>query len=105
MLFGKRSNSYIIQRNRLLAEAKVWRKATITERLVGDTQVRLKRKTLKTAASITIAAWLDKIHELRRRIQCGKTESIVMSMTDSDTLREADEHFKRKINAARQLTL
>ena len=28
-----------------------------------------------------------------------------MSMTNSETLREADEQFKRKINAARGLTL
>ena len=63
-LFGERSNSYLIQRRRLLAEAKVWRTATLTERLVGDVNIRMKKKTLKTAASITIATWLDEIHEL-----------------------------------------
>ena len=75
------------------------------ERLVGDTHVRLKKKTLKMAASITIATWLDEIHELRRGIQRGKTESIIMGMVDPVTLREADKQFKRNINAARGLTL
>ena len=75
------------------------------ERLVGDTNIRMKKKTLKTAASITIATWLDEIHELRRRIKRGKTESIIMGMADPETLRKADEQFKRKINAARGLTL
>ena len=65
----------------------------------------MKKKTLKTAASITIATWLDEILALRRKIQCGKTASIVMGMTDAETLCEADEQFKRKINAARGLTL
>ena len=65
----------------------------------------MKKKTLKTAASITIATWLDEIDELQRRMQHGKTESIVMSMTNTETLREADKQFKRKIYAARGLTL
>ena len=33
------------------------------ERLVGDTNIRMKKKTLKTAASIAIATWLDEIHK------------------------------------------
>ena len=83
----------------------MWRKATLTEQLVGDANIRMKKKTLKTAASINIATWLDEIHELRRRMQCGKTVSLVMSMTNSETLREANKQFKRKINAVRGLTL
>ena len=79
-----------------VAEAKVWRKATTLECLVRDTHVRLKKKMLKTAASITIATWLDEIHELRRKIQRRQTESIIMSMTDPEELREADEQFKQK---------
>ena len=75
------------------------------ERLVGDANIRMKKKTLKTAASITIATWLDEIHELRRRIKRGKTENIIMIMADPETLREADEQFKQKINAARGLIL
>ena len=35
-LFDEKTNSYAIKRKRLLAEAKVWRKATVVERLVGD---------------------------------------------------------------------
>ena len=34
-----------------------------------------------------------------------ETESIVMIMTNTETLREADEQFKRKISAAQELTL
>ena len=83
----------------------MWRKAAITEQLVGDVNIRMKKKTLKTAASITIATWLEEIHELRQRIQCGKTTSIAMGMTNPETLGEADEQFKRKINATQGLTL
>ena len=79
----------------------MWRKATLTERLVGDVNIQMKKKTLKTAVSITIATWLDEIHELRRRMQRGKTASLVMSMTAPETLRKADKQFKRKINAAK----
>ena len=50
-----KTNIYAIQLKRLLAEAKMWRKATIMERLVGDTNIRMKKKTLTTTASITIA--------------------------------------------------
>ena len=75
------------------------------ERLVGDVNIRMKKKNLKTAASMTIATWLDEIYELRRRTQRGKTESIVVSMTNTETLREADKQFKRKIYAARGLTI
>ena len=71
-LFGDKTNSYAIQRKRLLVEAKVWRKAMMMERLVGDANIQLKKKTLKTAASITIATWLDEIHDLRRKIKAGK---------------------------------
>ena len=62
----------------MLAEAKVRRKATMMERLVGDAHIRMKKKTLKTAASITIATWLDELHGLRKKIKYGKTESIIM---------------------------
>ena len=83
----------------------MWRQATLTERLVGDTHIRMKKKILKTAASITIATWLDEIHDLRRRIKCGKTESIIMGMANPEELRKADKQFKQKIYAARGLTL
>ena len=69
---------------------------------IGDTNIRMKKKTLKTAASITIATWLDEIHELRRKI---KRESIVMICADPEKLREPDEQFKRKIKASRSMTL
>ena len=75
------------------------------KQMVGDAHIRMKKKTLKTAASITIATWLDEIHDLRRIIKCGQTESIIMSCADPEKLHKADEQFKRKINAARGLTL
>ena len=65
----------------------------------------MKKKTLKKAASITIATWLDEIHDLQRKIKCGQTESIIMSRSDPEKLHEADKQFKRKINAARGMTL
>ena len=65
----------------------------------------MKKKTLKTAASTTIATWLDEIHDLRRRIKRGQTESLIMGYADQEKLHEADEQFKRKINAARGMTL
>ena len=104
-LFGEKTNRYAIQRSRLLAEAKVWRKATMMERLVGDTHIQMKKKTLKTAASITIAAWLDELHGLKKKIKCGKTESIIMGMADPEDLQKADVQFKQKIYAARGMTL
>ena len=70
-----------------------------------NAHIRLKKKTLKTAASITIATWLDEIHDLRRKIKCGQTESIIMNCADREKLHEADKQFKRKINAARGMTL
>ena len=39
----------------------------------------MKKKTLKTAASITISTWLDELHELRRKILSRKITSIIMS--------------------------
>ena len=64
VLFDKKKNSYAIKRKRLLVEAKVWRTVTMMERLVGDAHIRMKKKTLKMAASITIATWLDELHDL-----------------------------------------
>ena len=74
------------------------------ERLVGDVNIRMNKKTLKTAALITIATWLDETNALRRRMQRGKTASTVMIMTDPETLCETDKQFRRKIYAARGLT-
>ena len=65
----------------------------------------MKKKTLKTAASITIATWLDEIHDLRRKIKRGQKESTIMSCADPEGPREADIQFKRKINAARGMSL
>ena len=65
----------------------------------------MKKKTLKTAASITIATWLDELHGLRRNIKCGKTESIIMSCADPEDLHEADEQFQQKAYAAQGMML
>ena len=75
------------------------------ERLVGDAHIRMKKKTLKTAASITIATWLDELHEVIRKIKCGKTASIILICATPEELREADVQFKIKIYAARGTTL
>ena len=75
------------------------------ERLVGDAHIRMKKKTLKTAASITIATWLDELHGLRRKIKCMKATSIILSRATPEELQEADGQFKRKINAAQGMTL
>ena len=88
-----------------MAEATVWRTATRTERLVGDVEIKLRNKTLKTTASTLIATWLAELHDLQRRIQRRKQESILMTFTDPEALREADTKFKRKINRARGLTI
>ena len=90
----------------MLAEAKVWRAVTMMmEGLVGDAHIQMKRKILKTAASITIATWLDELHDLKGKITSRKTASIILSCTTSEGLREADVQFKQKINAARGTTL
>jgi hypothetical protein len=104
-LFGARNSRYLIQRRRLMAEATVWRTATRTERLVGEVEIKLRNKTLKTTASTLIATWLAEWHDLRRRIQRRKQESILMTFTDPEALREADNEFKRQINIARGLSL
>ena len=75
------------------------------EQRIGNDHVQMKKKTLKTAASITIATWCDEIHELRRKLKHGQKESIIMGMADPEELRKADEQFKRKINAAHGLSL
>ena len=59
--------------------------------------VPVKKKTLKTAASITIATWLDELHDLRRKILCRKTTNIIMSSATPEKLQEAVVQFKRKI--------
>ena len=84
-----------------MAEAKVWRTATMIERLIGDDHIRMKKKTLKTAGSITIATWLDELHDLRRKILRKKTTNIIMISTTPEEPQEADIQFKRKINTAR----
>ena len=63
-LFGEKKNSYAITRKRLLAEAKVWRTASIRERLVGDAHIKMKKKMLKTASSITILLLLFKVNTI-----------------------------------------
>ena len=73
-LFGEKQSSYAIMRKRLLAGAKVWRTAIMMERLVGDAHIRMKKKTLKTAASITIATWLDELHDVCRKKSAGKQQ-------------------------------
>ena len=88
-----------------MAEATVWRTATRTERLVGEVEIKLRNKTLKTTASTLIATWLAELHDLRRRLQNRKQGSILMALTDPEVLREADTEFKRKINRARGLTI
>ena len=75
------------------------------ERLVGDTNIRMKKKTMKTASSITIATWLDEIHDLRRNIKRGQKESIIMSCADPEKLRKAGEQFKQNINTGRGMAL
>ena len=62
-------------------------------------------ETLKTAASVTIATWLDELRDLRRKIKCGKTASKILSCATPEKLQEADVQFERKINAARGTTL
>ena len=74
-----------------MAEAQVWRNATNTERLVGDIAINKRRKTLKTAASILIATWLDKLMAQRRQIQRRQQENIIMNWTDPEELRDADK--------------
>ena len=81
----------------------VRRKATMMEQLVGDAHVRMRKKTLKTAASITIATWLDELHDLRQKIKHGQTESIIMGHANAEDLLKASVQFKRKINAARSI--
>ena len=88
-----------------MAEAKVWRTATRNEQLVGYVEIKMRSKTLKTTASTLIATWLDELKTQRQRIQRGKQESILMTFTDPEALREADAEFKRKINIARGLSL
>ena len=88
-----------------MAEATVWRTATRTERLVGDVEIKLRSKTLKTTASTLIATWLEELNDQRRRIQRRKQESLIVTFGDQETLREADNEFKRKINRARGLTI
>ena len=77
-----------------MAEASVWRTATRTERLVGEVEIKLRNKTLKTTASTLIATWLAELQELRQRIKRRKQESILINFTDPEALREADTEFK-----------
>ena len=65
----------------------MWRTATMIERLIGDAHIRMKKKKLKTAASITIATWLDELHDLRRKILNRKTTSIIGNCATSEEFR------------------
>ena len=96
-LFGEKKNRYAITRKILLVEAKVWRTAMMRERLVGDAHIRMKKNTLKTASSITIATWLDELHDLRRKIKRRNSTNIIRSYATSEELLEADEQFKQNI--------
>ena len=73
--------------------------------IIGDAHIRMKKKTLKTAASITIATWLDEMHKLRRNIKHRQTTNIIVSCATPEELQEADVQFKIKINAARGTAL
>jgi len=84
-----------------MAEAQVWRNATNTERLVGDIVINMRRKTLKTAASILIATWLDELMAQQQQIQRRQQENIIMNWTNPEELHDADERFKQKLNRAR----
>ena len=66
-LYGEKPKIYAITRKRLMVEAKMWQTATMMERLIGDAHIQMKKKTLKTAASITIATWLDEMQELSQK--------------------------------------
>ena len=65
----------------------------------------MKKKTPKTASSIIIVTWLDELHEVRRKIRCRKTTSIIRNCATTEELREADEQFKQNIYAARGISL
>ena len=104
-LFGEKKNSYAITRKRLLAEAKVWRTATMRDQLVGDAHIRMKKKTLKTSSSIIIATWLDELHDLERKIKRRKTANIIMSCATSEELLEVNVQFKQNIYAAQGIML
>ena len=69
---------------------------TLREQLVGDTKIKMKKKTLKTTSSIIIATWLDELQESRQKIMYMKTTNIIWSYVPSEELREADEQFKKK---------
>ena len=84
-----------------MAEAQVWRNATNIERRVGDIAINMRRKTLKTAASILIATWLDELMAQRRQIQRRQQENIIMNWTNPEELYDADERFKQKLSRAR----
>ena len=71
------------------------RTVTPRERIVGDAHIRMKKKTLKTASSIIIATWLDKLHDLRRKIRCRKTTSIIWNCatTESELMNNSNEKY------------
>ena len=75
------------------------------ERLIGNAHIRMKKKTPKTAASITILTWLDELYDLEGKILRGKTTDILMSSATPEELREAGVQFKRKITTARGTAL
>ena len=92
-LYGEKKENYTITRKRLMAEVKVWRTATMLEPLIRNAHTRMEKKTLKTAASITIATWLDEMQDLRQKIKHRRTTNIIMSHATPEEHQEADVRF------------
>ena len=71
----------------------------------GRCSYQNKEENTEDSSINTIPTWLDELHDLRKKIKCRKTESIIMSCADPEDLQEADVQLKQKIKAARGMTL
>ena len=79
--------------------------ALSTETLIGIENSRMKRRSINNSANITIATWVDDLQELRAKVKRRLATNIVREFMTGDSMREANERFHRKLQAAKRITI
>mmetsp|Transcript_13324 Transcript_13324/g.19849 ORF Transcript_13324/g.19849 Transcript_13324/m.19849 type:complete len:133 (-) Transcript_13324:45-443(-) len=101
---GPSTNQHQQRRKRLQDEARVWIDAPSTESLVPIHCTGTLKRDITRATSETIATWLHRQRQLRKRIRDNKKTKLITHFLSEDTLKEADRSFHGKLLAARRGT-
>ena len=102
LLFGPSSSRQQQRRIRLQDEAKVWLNAPRTESLVPLNNKRRLQRDITRATTETIATWVTRQNQLRKRIRNKKTTSIITNFTSEAELQNNDRVFHNKLIEARR---